>query len=70
MGREAVVNALRHSHPTNVEVEVEGQQGGLRVVVRDNGCGFDGHSVRSARNSHWGLRGMQERLMLSVGNSA
>jgi signal transduction histidine kinase len=61
IGREAVVNALRHSGATNIEVEVEYLRNRTRVLVRDNGCGIDPQVVRSGRNSHWGLRGMRER---------
>ena len=61
IGREAVVNALRHSGASNIEVEVEYLRSRTRVLVRDDGCGIDPKVVRSGRNSHWGLRGMRER---------
>ena len=61
IGREAVVNALRHSGATNIEVEVEYLRNRTRVLVRDDGCGMDPKVVRSGWNSHWGLRGMRER---------
>jgi len=66
MGREALVNALRHSKATNIEVEVEYLRRGLRMVVRDNGCGIDPEVVRLGRDGHWGLPGMRERAA-SVG---
>lgn len=61
IGREAVVNALRHSGATNIEVEVQYLRSRTRVLVRDDGCGIDPEVVRSGRNSHWGLPGMRER---------
>ena len=61
IGREALVNALRHSEATNIEAEVEYLPRRLRVVVRDNGCGIHPDIVRSGRSSHWGLAGMRER---------
>jgi len=61
IGREALVNALRHSEATSIEAEVDYLPGHLRVVVRDNGCGIDPHMVRSGRKAHWGLAGMRER---------
>jgi len=61
IGREAVVNALRHSEATNIEAEVEYLPRRLRVVVRDNGRGMDPQVVSSGRHAHWGLRGMRER---------
>jgi signal transduction histidine kinase len=61
IGREALANALRHSKATSIEAEVEYLPRRLRVVVRDNGCGMDPQVIRSGRERHWGLRGMQER---------
>jgi signal transduction histidine kinase len=61
IGREALVNALRHSKATSIEAEVEYLPRRLRVVVRDNGCGIDPQVVRSGRDAHWGLLGMRER---------
>lgn len=61
IAREAMLNALRHSEATSVEVEVEYLRRKLRVVVRDNGTGIDPHLLRSRSTSHWGLTGMRER---------
>ena len=61
IGREAVVNALRHSGATIIEADIEYLPGKLRVVIRDNGCGMDPEVIESGRNSHWGLLGMRER---------
>jgi signal transduction histidine kinase len=59
--REAVMNALRHSQATKIEVEVQYQRDLLGVFVRDNGCGINPETVRKDSDSHWGLRGMRER---------
>jgi signal transduction histidine kinase len=61
IGREAVINALRHSEATKIEVEVQYLHDLLRVLVRDNGCGIKCGAVQKERDSHWGLRGMRER---------
>ena len=61
IGREALVNALRHSKATSIEAEVEYLPRRLRVVVRDNGCGIDRHLVRPGRHAPWGMIGMRER---------
>lgn len=61
IGREALVNALRHSEATSIEAEVEYSPRRLRVTVRDNGCGIDPQVVRWGRDAHWGLLGMRER---------
>jgi signal transduction histidine kinase len=61
IAREALLNALRHSAASRVEAEIEYLPRKLRVVVRDDGTGIDPEALRTRRNSHWGLTGMQER---------
>jgi len=61
IGREALTNAFRHSQAANIEVELEYADRGLRVLVRDNGCGIDPEVLQSGRDGHWGLSGMRER---------
>jgi signal transduction histidine kinase len=61
IGREALVNAFRHSHAKNIEVELEYTASRLRVLVRDDGCGIDPQVLKSGREGHWGLVGMRER---------
>jgi signal transduction histidine kinase len=61
IGREALVNALRHSNATSIEAEVEYLPRQLRVVLRDNGCGIDPQLVQPGRDGHSGLLGMRER---------
>ena len=61
IGREAIINALRHSQATKIEVEIQYQHDLLRVFVRDNGCGINPETVQRECDSHWGLRGMRER---------
>ena len=61
IGREALVNAIRHSHATRIEAEVEYSTHQLRVVITDNGCGIDPLVLQSGREGHWGLPGMRER---------
>jgi len=61
IGREAVMNALRHSEATEIEVEVQYLDDLLRVFVRDNVCGINSEAVQKKSDSHWGLRGMRDR---------
>ncbi|MBV9441441.1 MAG: hypothetical protein JO217_01985 [Acidobacteriaceae bacterium] len=61
VGREALVNAFRHSRAKSVEVELEYARHHLRLLVRDNGCGIDPLVLQSGRDGHWGLSGMRER---------
>ena len=61
IGREAVLNAYRHSQARNVEVELAYAADQLRVAVRDDGCGIDPQVMQFGRDGHWGLPGMRER---------
>jgi signal transduction histidine kinase/ligand-binding sensor domain-containing protein len=61
IGREALINAFRHSQAESIEVELGYTDRELRVVVRDNGCGIDPHVLSSGLDGHWGLSGMRER---------
>ncbi len=61
IGREAVMNALRHSQATKIEVEVQYLRNVVRLIVRDNGCGINPEAVQKESDSHWGLRGMGDR---------
>jgi ligand-binding sensor domain-containing protein len=61
IGREALVNAFRHSGASRVEVELEYTASHFRVLVRDDGRGIDAQVLRAGREGHWGLLGMRER---------
>ena len=61
IGREAIVNACRHSKAKEIETEIEYRPTELRVAVRDNGCGIGPQDLQWGRIGHWGLRGMRER---------
>jgi signal transduction histidine kinase len=61
IGREALLNAFRHSKATSVEIEMAYAPNRFRMSVRDNGCGIDPGVLRSGRAGHWGLSGMRER---------
>lgn len=61
IGREAVVNAFRHSRAKTITVEVSYLENQLRVLINDDGCGIDSEVLESGREGHWGLSGMRER---------
>jgi signal transduction histidine kinase len=61
VGREALINAYRHSKADNIEAVVEYSPKYVRVLVRDDGNGIDDNFLRSGRVGHWGLTGMRER---------
>jgi len=61
IGREAIINAYRHSRAEDIETEIEYWATELRIVVRDNGCGIDPGKIQWTRKEQWGLRGMRQR---------
>ena len=67
IGREAIVNAYRHSGGRRIEVEIEYRAGSLRIAVRDDGCGIDPQVLLREGGGHWGLLGMRERAERSGG---
>jgi signal transduction histidine kinase len=61
IGREALVNAFRHSRGTQIELELDFEDKRFGLVVRDDGTGIDPGMIEMGRDGHWGLRGMRER---------
>src|SRR5262252_2140168 len=61
IGREALLNAFRHSRARKVELELVYSDRVLHMRVRDDGCGIDPEVLRVGRDGHWGLAGMRER---------
>ena len=61
IGQEAVSNALKHARPRLIELEFFFAPEGVRLVVSDDGPGFDPAAAEPA-SSHFGLRGMRERM--------
>lgn len=57
--QEALHNALRHAAADQAVVQLETVDNTLRVIIRDNGAGFDPESA--ARPSALGLLSMRER---------
>ena len=67
--QEALTNALRHSNATTVSVILEQDARQIRVIIDDDGKGFDVEKVMSGpvENRRLGLMGMQERIQLVNG---
>lgn len=61
IGREALVNAFRHSRAANIDLQLEYSPHRLRLSVSDDGCGIDPKVVQTGRDGHWGLSGMRAR---------
>jgi signal transduction histidine kinase len=65
IAQEALTNIERHAQATAISLELSAEHGQLRLMVRDNGCGF---ALEAAEKSdRLGLRGMRERADLVDG---
>jgi two-component system, NarL family, sensor histidine kinase UhpB len=60
--QEALTNVARHAHAQHAVLRIEQIDGQVRVVVRDDGCGFAG-----APPDDRGIGGIRERAMLVRG---
>ena len=68
IAQEALTNAGRHAHATHVRVELHILDGTVRMLVEDNGVGFDPARIDvMSRRGGLGLYGMQERAALLGG---
>jgi PAS domain S-box-containing protein len=63
--QEALHNALKHSGGRRFGVELRGTLGGVSLLIRDSGSGFD--PEKAMKGSGLGLISMQERLKLVNG---
>jgi len=60
--QEALTNIVKHAHASRIEVSAEEVEDEMRIVVRDDGDGFDPEAARGR-----GLTGMRERIELFGG---
>jgi len=68
--QEAVTNAKKHAGAREVWLRLSTEQGWLRIVVEDNGAGFDAEAVDKDydRTGSIGLLSMRERAQLIDGH--
>jgi two-component system sensor histidine kinase UhpB len=62
VAQEATTNAIRHAHPTTVDIALRADNRGLTLTVRD-----DGRGMRTGPREGGGIRGMRERASLVGG---
>lgn len=60
LAREALTNAVNHASATQISVELVYSAGGLKLIVQDNGSGFD-PKLAAQKTNRFGLLGMRER---------
>lgn len=61
IGREAIINACRHSGAKTIEIKVEYRPTELRIAVRDNGYGIDPRTLKWGKPGQSGLQSIRER---------
>jgi signal transduction histidine kinase len=62
IAQEALTNVVKHADATEVEVQLIYETGTVKLIVEDNGCGFDPQVLAmDASRPSWGLAGMEER---------
>ena len=62
--QELVSNALRHAQPSRIDIELHQSQSDFKIVIRDNGHGFDPSAIPAER---FGIRGVVERAEMFDG---
>lgn len=65
--QEALSNVAKHAGASRVETRLSRKGRTLRLLVEDDGCGFDVEAAKGSRQSGLGLFGMEERLALIGG---
>lgn len=61
IAQEALANAVRHAAAAVVTIDADTDGTRLRLVVRDDGRGFDASAPAPGADGHFGLVGMRER---------
>jgi len=66
--QECLSNVQKHSKAAHVEIALQRAEGGVELIVRDDGRGFTPAAIDSNRNGQGvGLAGMRERAELAGG---
>lgn len=64
IGREAVVNAVRHANARLIVMAFAFESAALALRITDDGCGIGADDMQLARGrGHWGISGMRERAV-------
>ncbi len=67
IAQEAIANARRHGRPARLTVALAEEVDGIRMVVHDDGRGFDPERIETARPGHLGITAMTERASAAGG---
>jgi signal transduction histidine kinase len=67
IAQEALVNIAKHADAAEITVTLDMEPSEVRLVVEDDGRGFDVAQVEEGSRSGWGLAGIRERTLLLGG---
>jgi signal transduction histidine kinase len=62
IGREAIVNVIKHAHATTVNIRLEFEPRRVVLEIQDNGRGFARELAAGPDEGHFGLLGISERV--------
>ncbi len=68
--QEATNNVARHADASHIRISITTWEDTVRIVVSDDGKGFDSDAAPGASDGHLGLAGMRERVDLLGGEIA
>ncbi|HEY1169845.1 MAG TPA: sensor histidine kinase [Verrucomicrobiae bacterium] len=61
ISQEATANAVKHARAHSIKIELAYRNDDVRLIVADDGQGFQPESAPSGQSGHFGLLGMRER---------
>jgi signal transduction histidine kinase len=62
LAQEAVTNAMKHATPTRIRLGLNFAPERVTLAIEDDGAGFYPATAPGAREGHFGLQGMTERV--------
>jgi len=68
MTQEGLTNVIKHSAATKAIVELDFGVKNIRLLIQDNGKGFNPSDCASSQDGHFGLLGISERTKRLDGN--
>ncbi len=63
LAKECITNALKHSSPAAIHLNVDHEPERVTLTITDDGCGFDIGMAKGPHQGHFGLQGMRERAL-------
>lgn len=65
--QEAFLNAMKYANATQFIISIVYEEEQIRIIIQDNGIGFDMDELDSKRKKHFGLSIMKERIEALAG---